>query len=157
MGHMLALVKPGYEDLAFRQELLADKETMSYNAKWGGTIDFSLKRWKEWYGEWVLYPDRKYYRYLYSAVYNAFVGEIAYHFDNEYECYICDVIVKSCYRGKGFGRIGLMLLLDAAKEQGITVIYDNIAVDNTAVRLFEQCGFREIWRNEDFIMLERIL
>lgn len=154
---MLELVKPKYEELAFRQELLADEETMSYNAKWGGTIDFSLNRWGDWYKEWVLSPDRKFYRYLYSVVYNAFVGEIAYHFDNEYQCYICDVIVKNHYRRKGFGKIGLMLLLDAAKEQGISVIYDNIAADNKAVRLFEQWGFKEIWKNEDFIMLERNL
>ena len=37
---MLTLHKPGYEDLWFRQKMLGDEETMSYNHAWGGTIPF---------------------------------------------------------------------------------------------------------------------
>ncbi len=154
---MLKLLKPKYEELVFRQELLSDKETMSYNAKWGGTIDFSPDRWRDWYEEWILNHNKCFYRYLYSEEKNAFIGEVAYHFDDEFQCYICDIIIKSCYRGQGFGKTGLMLLLQEAKKQGISVIYDNIAADNTAVKLFEKFGFIEKWRNEDFIMLEKHL
>lgn len=154
---MLELVKPSYEQLAFRQALLADEKTMSYNAKWGGTIDFTPDRWESWYRDWISCAEGRFYRYLYSPRDNAFVGEIAYHFDEEYRCYICNVIVHSHYRGNGFGKIGLLLLLEEAKKAGISVVYDNIAADNTAIRLFKQCGFTEKWRNKDIIMLERIL
>lgn len=154
---ILKLVKPKYEELIFRQELLADKATMSYNAKWGGTIDFSIDCWQDWYEKWILNPNKKFYRYLYSVEQDAFVGEVSYHFDNEYQCTVCDIIIKNCYRGNGFGKKGLMLILDVAKEKGLSVIYDNIAVDNTAVKLFKQCGFTGDWRNKDFIMMKKIL
>ena len=152
---MLELIKPNYEQLTFRQSLLADKKTMSYNAKWGGTINFTQDRWESWYRTWVSCPDKRFYRYLYSPRDNAFVGEIAYNFDEEYQCYFCSVIVHSHYRHKGFGKAGLILLLQEAKKAGISIIYDNIAIDNTAVCLFEQCGFIEKWRNESIIMLEK--
>ena len=154
---MLKLVKPKFKELDFRQKLLADEETMSYNAKWGGTINFSTDRWYRWYDDWIKHPNGCFYRYLYSEKLNAFVGETAFHFDNEFKCYICDIIIKHCYRGQGFGKTGLTLLLDEAKKQGISVIYDNIAADSIAIKLFKQCGFTEKWRNEDFIMLERHL
>ena len=154
---MVKLVKPKREELTFRQELLADEKTMSYNAKWGGTIDFLPERWGHWYEYWVEHPDRRFYRYLYSMEDNAAVGEIAFHFDEEFQCYICNIIIRHCYRGRGFGRSGLLLLLDEAKRQGISAVCDNIARDNPAIRLFKQLGFIEKWRNEDFIMLEKTL
>ena len=35
------------EDLDYRRSLLADPNTMSYNEKWGGAIDFPEKNWAE--------------------------------------------------------------------------------------------------------------
>ena len=35
---MLALYEPKYEDLWFRQIMLADEDTMAYHRAWGGTI-----------------------------------------------------------------------------------------------------------------------
>ena len=37
---MLKLYTPKFEDLWFRQQLMIDEATMSYNHAWGGTIDF---------------------------------------------------------------------------------------------------------------------
>ena len=42
----IVFFKPQVEDLWFRQALLADPATMSYNDAWGGTIDFSRDRWE---------------------------------------------------------------------------------------------------------------
>ena len=56
---MLTLYKPEYEDLWFRQMMLADEDTMSYNHAWGGTIDFPEERWRKWYERWVEQPDGK--------------------------------------------------------------------------------------------------
>ena len=39
---MLTLVTPNLDDLWFRQELMTDEDTMSYNAKWGGTISYIM-------------------------------------------------------------------------------------------------------------------
>ncbi|MDO4544114.1 MAG: GNAT family N-acetyltransferase [Clostridia bacterium] len=154
---MLKQIKPKYEELNFRQELLSDEKTMAYNAKWGGTIDFPVERWKGWYDAWIVNPDRRFYRYLYSTEDKNFIGEIAFHFDDGFQCYICNVIIKHSFRGRGFGREGLLLLLDEARKQGISAICDNIASDNSAIKLFLECGFAEKWRNGDFIMLEKKL
>lgn len=154
---MLELVKPSLEELSFRRKLLADEPTMTYNQKWGGVIDFSRDRWEGWYGKWVEGAKDHLYRYLFSPEENAFVGEVAYHYDEEYKGYICDVIIKYCFRGRGYGKQALALLLGEAKKNGIDVVYDNIARDNPAIKLFTNAGFVEVWRNEDFIMLEKHL
>ena len=46
---MLELVVPKLEDMWFREILLADEETMSYNHAWGGTIPFPKERWQEYF------------------------------------------------------------------------------------------------------------
>lgn len=46
---MLKLHKPEIDELRFRQKLLSDTNTMSYNEKWGGIISFPQKKWNDWY------------------------------------------------------------------------------------------------------------
>ena len=95
---MLTLVKPAFDDLWFRKNLMADEETMSYNARWGGTIPFPEEEWESWYESWVRNPGAsRYYRYLMNSE-NEYVGEIAYHYDEFRDIYICDVIVLAQYR-----------------------------------------------------------
>ncbi len=155
----MRLLKPSYDGLTFRQELLADGDTMRYNEKWGGTIDFPPEKWGKWYQKWVEDPTgRFFYRYLYAGELSAPVGEAAYHFDEEFHCYIVDIIIKASFRERGFGRAGLSLLLRTAKENGVSCVYDNIAQDNApALSLFTQAGFTEAWRGDDFIMLKKQL
>ena len=86
-----------------------------------------------------------------------FVGEIAYRRDEERGIYIADVIVHAKYRGHGYGRTGLNLLCQAAKDNGVTVLYDDIAIDNPAVTLFLKCGFAEEYRTDEIIMLKKQL
>lgn len=62
---MLTLYEPKYEDLWFRQMMLADEDTMSYNHAWDGTIPFGEDKWRGWYDCWIADPDgKRYYRYL---------------------------------------------------------------------------------------------
>lgn len=42
---MPELYKAKLEDLRFREKYMSDKETMSYNRAWGGTISFPESRW----------------------------------------------------------------------------------------------------------------
>ena len=153
---MIELVIPTLEDLWFRKKLLADEETMSYNHAWGGTISFPEEKWQNWYDHWVMkHENKRYYRYLKDE--NGFVGEIAYHYDPEYDGYVADVIIFSQYRGRGYGAQGLELLCNAAKENGIRVLYDDIAIDNTAINLFKKQGFCEVCRTEEKIILKKDL
>ncbi len=141
---MIAAYKPALQDLWFRQQFMADEATMSYNAAWGGTISFPENVWEDWYDHWLIHHDHKrFYRYLRNPGTKKFVGEIAYHYDEERKIWLADVIVASEYRGKGYGSEGLQLLCDAAKANGIVVLRDDIAVDNPAIGLFLKAGFTE--------------
>ena len=148
---------PALEELWFKEAMLADPETMSYNHAYGGTIPFPREKWAAWYDRWIMHHENKrFYRYL-KLDDGTFVGEIAYHPDEERGITIADVIVHAKYRGRGYGRTGLNLLCRAAKENGVDVLYDDIAVDNPAVTLFLRCGFAEEYRTDAIIMLKKQL
>ena len=153
---MLKAITPALEDMWFRESLMADEETMAYNHAWGGTIPFPKEDWAEWYDYWVInHEGKRYYRYLKDE--NGFVGEIAYHYDSEYDGYVANIIIHSKYRGQGYGAQGITLLCEAAKAAGITELYDDIAIDNTAIRLFLKQGFYECCRTEEIILLKKEL
>lgn len=157
MKTSLTLHNPNLNDLRFRQKLLSDERTMSYNHAWGGTIDFPKEQWKDWYDHWIRNPEgRRYYRYVKTAS-KEFVGEIAYHYDQETKCYMADVIIHADHRGKGYGSEALGLLCRIAKENGIKALYDDIAIDNPAIALFLKHGFIEEYRTDTIIMLRKDL
>ncbi len=60
-------------------------------------------------------------------------------------------------RGKGFGKAALELLCREARKQGITELYDDIALDNPGVKLFLNCGFMEEYRTDQIIMVKKTL
>ena len=96
----IQLYRPAPEELWFRQRLLGDPETMAYNRAYGGTIPFPRERWAPWYERWVERPEGRFYRYLREVSGGRFVGEAAYHWDEELGEFICDVIVEAGYRGR---------------------------------------------------------
>lgn len=152
---MLKIYKPDLDDLWFREKILNDKETMSYNNRWGGTIPFPKEKWEGWFDYWIANPDNKrFYGYLVNEN-NEFVGETAYHFDGEH--YLANIIVFATFRRKGYGSEGLKILCDKAKENGIKEIYDDIAIDNPAVKMFLSQGFAEIYRTNEIIILKKDL
>ena len=153
---MLTLYEPKLSELWFRQAMLEDDETMSYNRAWGGTIAFPEADWADWYEYWIARPEgKRFYRYLSDE--GCFVGEIAYHFDKELEGFVADVIVYAPERGKGYGREGLDLLCAAAKENGVGVLWDDLAIDNPALDLFLSEGFSEEYRTNEKIYLKKTL
>ena len=154
---MLHLYEPMYDDLWFRQKMLEDEETMSYNKTWGGTIFWPKEKWKDWYEYWIINHDNKrYYRYLKNDE-GQFVGEIAYHYDKEIKHEIANVIIYSPYRRKGYGDEALKLLCEEAKKNGVSILYDDIAIDNPAIKLFLNHGFKEEYRTDDKIILKKEL
>ena len=154
---MIFIYTPKYDDLWFRQTMLADENTMSYNNAWGGTISFPQEKWKDWYDYWIINPsDERYYRYLKNED-GQFVGEIAYHFDEEIQGYIANVIIYAPYRKKGYGKQALNLLCDEAKNNGINTLYDDIAIDNPAIKLFLDNGFIEVFKTKDKVILKKEL
>ena len=154
---MLTVYKPVCEDLWFRERMLSDTETMAYNHAWGGTVPFPQEQWKEWYDHWVANTDgKRYYRYVKNET-DEFIGEIAYHYDPGINGCIADIIVYAEYRGNGYGGLAIEALCSAAKENGISVLYDDIAIDNPAVDLFIRHGFSEAYRTKEKIILKKEL
>ena len=149
--------KPRLEDLWFRQAMMTDPETMEYNRVWGGTIPFPCEKWAEWYDIWVQNPNKRFYRYITTGRSRSFVGEAAYHYDPDEGIYLADVIIAAQSRRQGFGKAGLQLLCEHAKNEKIPELYDNIAIDNPGIHLFLQCGFQETCRTDEIIMLRKIL
>lgn len=154
----IKLVEPKLDDLDFRARLLADKDTMSYNHHWGGTIEWPKQEWKDWHDYWIVnHEGKRFYRYLFDEEVRQYVGEIAYHFDDERKINVANVIIMAKYRRKGYGNAGLKLLCDAAKENGVDILYDDIASDNPGIALFLKNGFTEEYRTAEIIMLKKIL
>ena len=155
---MIELYKPNVEDLWFREKFLSDEETMSFNTDWGGTIPFPESEWQDWYDRWILCEDgKRFYRYLRDADSGEFVGEIAYHFDDERLLWLANIIIASEYRGKGYGKQGLKILCELAAERGLGTLYDDIAIDNPAIPLLIGSGFVEEYRTDDVVMLKKNL
>lgn len=153
---MMKLYKPTLSDLWFRRELLSDPETMEYNHAWGCTIDFPEQRWAVWYRKWLDGDGRYFYRYLVNEA-GDFVGEAAYHYVEDLRAYLCDVIVMAKFRGNGYGRQGLELLCQTAKENGLTELFDMIAADNPSINLFLSSGFTVVGEDRDSVVVRREL
>lgn len=154
----VSLTVPSMDDLWFRESMLADEDTMSYNHAWGGTIPFPKDRWDDWYDYWVVNNENeRFYAFMVDSDTREFIGEIAYHLDRSVGRYMANVIVMSEFRGKGYGRIGLELLCRVAKRNGVKVLYDDIAIDNGAIKLFLNSGFVEEYRTDEIIMLKKEL
>ena len=153
----VSFYKPQFEDLWFREAMMADSETMSYNQAWGGTIPFPREKWADWYECWISNPNKRFYRYITTGKSRSFVGEAAYHYDPNMDMYLANVIISAKSRRQGFGKAGLLLLCEAAKNEKVPELYDNIAIGNPGINLFLQCGFEEEYRSEEFIMLKKTL
>lgn len=154
----IKLVEPKRNDLGFRRGLLADKDTMSYNCAWGGTIEWPKQAWKAWHDHWIInHEGKRFYRYLFDEEIGEYVGEIAYHFDDERKINVANIIILAKYRRKGYGNAGLNLLCDFAKENGVEILYDDIALDNPGIALFLKNGFTEEFRTAETIMLKKVL
>ena len=153
---MIELYKPQIEDLWFREKMLSDDQTMSYNHAYGGTISFPKEKWERWYNRWILEPENKqFYRYIKEN--DDFLGEVAYHYDEERRIYIADVIIYAPYRRKGYGRQALLLLCETARSNGVSVLFDDIAIDNSSITLFLKCGFVEVVRTNEYVLVRKEL
>ena len=153
---MIKLYEPHIDDLWFKEQMLKDEQTMSYNRAYGGTIPFPKECWADWYDRWLVnHNGKRFYRYVTED--DTFIGEVAYHFDEERQMNITDVIIYAPYRGKGYGRKALMLLCQEAKEAGIQELYDDILIDNSSVALFFKCGFHEVLRTDEYVLVKKKL
>lgn len=145
----LTLYLPGPEELAFRQALMADPATMSYNAPWSppnGCLDFPRERWADWHARWVGQEPERFYAYLRREGDGAFVGEVDFHHTPEQNWWDMGILILARERGKGYGQQGLALLLDRAfRVNGIPRLHNCFEpVRFAALHIHQAAGFREV-------------
>ena len=82
---MLSLHVPSIREMDYRQKILADPATMSYNANqpWDadgydaatGCIDFPMQDWRYWRDVWLWHEPNRYSAYVKNDETGEFVGE----------------------------------------------------------------------------------
>lgn len=155
---------PKIEELEYRQRLLNDEKTMSYNIGYGynentGCIKFNKELWKDWYSRWVNNMPEKYYAYIIKVDENIPIGEVALRYVNEKQAYCTNIIIEAKYRGKKFSEQALKLLLNVAfNELKAEKVFDDFLESRvSAERVFKKLGFKRISDNiveltkEDYI------
>lgn len=145
---MLKIYIPKKEDYWYEQKLQNDPKTMNYNAGYDvsyfgyhydtGCIDFPEEKWEDTYNRRL--NENKFFAYLFDGDKKEFIGYINYHkSNNRYEC---GIVIEANKRGNGYATEGLKLLIEHAKNNGITELYDNFEKDRDAFRPFENVGFK---------------
>ena len=89
-----------------------------------------------------MFDCQRYYRYLKDD--NKFVGEIAYHYDPEYDGYVANVIVFSRYRGKGYGKIVAAAMVKETLRRGKIPVWGCDTRNEASMRLALSVGFETV-------------
>jgi RimJ/RimL family protein N-acetyltransferase len=154
----MILHKPEFEELTYRRDLLADPLTMSYNKGLNlgfseydnstGCIVFPETTWKNWYNDWMNQEPLRYYAYL--VVDNKFVGEVALRYVESESAHMINIVIDSRYRGKGYGKKGLLALFEVAfNDLNITKVIDEFPVSRLESKnLFTSLGFDQVIEND---------
>ena len=147
---MIKLIKPKVQDLWFRELCMSDEATMAYNAGFDvhyqgyhfdtGCIDFPKEEWEAWH-EKTFTDKKKYYAYILDEKTGEFVGYVNFHKNNDNK-YSMGIVIHSKFRGRGYMRPAVELLLKKAKARRIKKIYDTIPENREqALRVFLELGF----------------
>jgi len=147
----ITLYIPKLTDYWYEEKLLADPETMNYNAGYDvtyegyhydtGCIDYSKCKWLASFEK----RQKENIFYAYLKVDDTFVGYVNYHFNTSVNRYECGIVIEASKRGMGYAKIGLRLLIDEAKSNGIETLYDNFEKDRgNALGIFKSLGFEVV-------------
>ena len=124
---------------------------MSYNAGYDvsyegyhydtGCIDFPKDKWKETYQKRI--DENKYFAYI--KVDNKYVGYVNYQYNKTDNRYECGVLIEAKYRGLGYSKEALELLIKEAYKNNIEYLYDAFEKDRSnTLDLFLSVGFNII-------------
>lgn len=111
---------PVISEIWYRQKLLSYADRKSYNR---GSDNFDCITLTEsnlriWYEKWVNAAPVNYYAYIVSAADRVFIGEVYLHKNHNEDmyddCYDMCIFIEDQYRGIGYGKEALGLLLDVA-------------------------------------------
>lgn len=166
MNKRLILHVPELSELWYREKLLSDPDTMSYNKGYNlnsdtyhndtGCIDFPKNQWKQWYDYFVKNSPQCYYAYVKRIEDGCFIGEVNLHKSNSGDWYDMGIVLESQYRGKGFSIEALILLLNEAFNcfSAKAVRNDFEITRETALKLHLVVGFQIVREEKGIVILE---
>ena len=151
----LELYIPKLSELWFRQKMMSDPETMSYNANWDvgwdgyhretGCIDFPEPEWAEWHEYWTDNEPDRFYAYIKRGSDGAWIGELSFHYTQENDWWDMGIVIHAPYRGKGYAVPALCLMLDHAfRDCGIVRLHNDFEVTRPmGLKTHLAAGFRD--------------
>ena len=151
----LKLHVPSIREMDYRQKLLAQPETMSYNANQPyeadgydqrtGCIEFPIQDWRYWRDVWLWHEPSRYSAYIMDEETGAFVGEGCYYYDMETDWHGVGVIIEHKHRNKGYGTQALKLLAQQAfRHPEVDCLFMDLPLNReSAIRMALTAGFRE--------------
>lgn len=146
----IELVVPKLEDYYYEKKLEEDPKTMGYNAGYDvcydgyhyetGCIDFPKNKWKECYENRI--KENKYFSYIKDNDINDYIGYVNYQYNKSENIYECGVLIEYKYRGKGYSKEALKLLVLEARKNNIDYLYDTFEIDRgNTLNVFKSIGF----------------
>jgi hypothetical protein len=145
---------PIYEELSYRQNLLSQPETMSYNANYDiiyegyhkdtGCIDFPKSKWRKWFSYWIDNKPQCFYAYIVRKTDDKFIGEVNFRYNKEKDWYEMGIVIESTYRGKGYSQEALRkLLVIAFINYNAKAVYNSFEKEREfAYKLHLNAGFK---------------
>lgn len=152
----LELYVPGSDELWFRQKMMSDPDTMSYNANWDddyegyhrdtGCIDFPESKWKAWHEYWVGNEPESFYAYIKRISDGAWVGDVNFHYTPEQDWWDMGIVIYAPYRGHGYSVPALRLMLARAfLDCGVSRLHNEFEITRQAATdVHLAAGFHEI-------------
>lgn len=144
----LRLYIPQPEDGWFYRKMLSDPATMAYNAPWfppDGCIPDPESEWDDLQAGWIGQEPERFYAYLQRKADGAFVGDVNFHDTLDKDWWDMGIVIYAPERGKGYGKLGLRLLVDRAfRAAGISRLHNEFETTrDAAYRIHKAVGFRE--------------
>lgn len=165
MKKRLSLHIPKFEELWYREKIMNDPETMSYNSGYDldfegyhkdtGCIDFPENEWREWYDYFIGQEPERFYAYIVRDADGKFLGEVNVHKSQSEPWHEMGIVLEAKYRGKGYAVEALELLLQHAfDEMGVLAVHNDFEdVRDAAVKTHLSAGFKEYKRENGLLEL----
>lgn len=158
---------PKKTELDFAKNILKDPATMAYNKgydldflgydKESGTITLSDKYWEKWYDLYFANVGYYFYAYIYDQDLKVFVGEVNFH-PSKLNPNTRDIgiVIKDEFRGQGYGKVGLKLLIDKAFSfDSIKALCNNFEKERiAALKIHEDLSFRIVDESNGILYLK---
>lgn len=110
--------------------------------------------WEDWLPTWTQSKER-FFAYLVRKEDNQVIGDVAFHYDSNWEGYLVEILIVASERGKGYGEEGLELLCSFAfTERNINCLVNHFPSSRViALNVHEKVGFVKRKENDSFVTL----